>query len=328
MNRIIQLCVLLVCVISTGVFAADEKLVINWSSKDVAGADVKIPVDRPTVVAFVRADQDQSKTALKQIQATIKDTKTTQVIVILSGPLATENAKQLAADLPKDWSTVADPDFAASGKMGVKVWPTTLVVKSDGTQTAHLAGLPKTFATDLAAHLEYAAGKLTDAQLQQRLTTQDVITDSPAQAAARHLQVAQRLLEQGQVEAAQVEVAQGLKYVPADPMLQLTMARVDVLLNKPKDAIDLLDKLTPGGTPAWQASLVRARALIALEKWTDAKAILPEALKLNPDPAEAHYLFGLCYQHDQDWPHATEQFRLAFEKSAAGSKSAVAPAGK
>jgi hypothetical protein len=313
---------------SAGVFAADEKLVINWSSKDIAGADVKIPVDRPTVVAFVRADQDQSKTAIKQIQSTVKDTKLTQVIVILSGPLATENAKQLAADLPKDWSIVADPDFSASGKMGVKVWPTTLIVKPDGTQVAHLAGLPKTFATDLAAQLDYAAGKLNDAQLQQRLTTQEVVTDSPAQAAARHLQVAQRLLEQGQVDPARSEVEQGLKYVPTDPMLQLTMARIDVLQSKPKDAIDVLDKLTPGGAPAWQASLIRARALIALEKWADAKTILPEALKLNPDPAEAHYLFGLCYQHDQDWPHATEQFRLAFEKSPTGSKAAVAPPGR
>jgi predicted Zn-dependent protease len=204
--------------------------------------------------------------------------------------------------------------------MNIHVWPTTLVVKSDGTQVAHLAGMPKSFATDLKAYLEYAGGKLDDAALQKRLTTEDVITDSPAQIASRHLQIAQRLLEQGQIDQAQSELNEGLKRVANDPMLQLTMARVLVLKNQPKDALDLLDKLPSGSTPAWQGSLIRGRALIALEIWADAKAVLPDALKLNPDPSEAHYLLGLCYQHEQDWPHAAEQFKLAFEKSSSGSK--------
>jgi tetratricopeptide (TPR) repeat protein len=306
-----------------GATTAEQPLVINWSGKDVTGADVKVPVDRPSIVAFVRADQEQSKQAIKQLQATAGDTRAAQVVVILSGPLAADQAKTLWEQLPRTWSVVVDADFAASGKMAIHVWPTTLVIKASGAQVAHLAGMPKTFATDLAAYLDFVAGKIDDATLQKRLTTQDVITDSPAQAASRHLQVAQRLLEQSQVEQAKTELTAGLKYVPNDPMLQLTLARVYVLLSQPKDAIDILDKLPAGATPAWQASLVRAKALIALEKWADAKAILPEALKLNPDPAEAHYLLGLCYQHDQDWPHAAEQFRLAVEKSAAGQRMTI-----
>jgi tetratricopeptide (TPR) repeat protein len=300
--------------------AADAPPTIDWNGKDIGGADVKVPVDRTSIVAFVRGDQPQSKDALKQIQAAVTDAKMAQVLVILSGPTAVESAKAMQIDVPSAWRLVADAEFAASGKMNIHVWPTTLVVKSDGTQVAHLAGMPKSFSTDLKAYLDYAAGKLDDTALQKRLTTEDVITDSPAQIASRHLQIAQRLLEQGQIDQAESEINEGLKRVPNDPMLELTLARVMVMKNQPKLAIELLDKLPTSSTPAWQGSLIRGRALIALERWTDAKAVLPDALKLNPDPAEAHYLLGLCFQHDQDWPHATEQFRLAFEKSPGGSK--------
>ncbi len=301
-----------------------QPMVVNWSGKDINGAEVKVPdSERPSVVAFVRADQDQSKESLKQIQTTVPDPKAAQVIVVLSGPLAREQAKGVAADLPKGWPVVADPEFDASGKMSIHVWPTVLVIRPDGAQVAHLAGMPQTFATDLQAYLESAAGKLDDTKLQQRLTTHEVVTDTPAQAGARHLQVAHRLLEAGHPDEARAELAEGLKHAPDDPMLGLTLARVYVLLNQPKDAIETLDKLSADSAPAWQTSLIRGRALIALQKWSEAKSILPEALKLNPDPAEAHYLMGLCYQHDQDWPHAAEQFRLAFERSESGRKLAI-----
>lgn len=329
-STIKQVCavLLLVCAMVQAAAPTQPAPTIKWSAKDSGGADVTIPVDRPSIVAFIRADQDQSKEAIKQIQKVLPDLKAAQIIVILSGPLAAEQARQMAGDTLKGLPVVADPEFTASGTMNIHVWPTTLVVKSDGTQVAHLAGMPRTFSTDLLAYLDFASGKLDEAALQKRLTTQDVVTDSPQQIAARHLQVAQRLLEQGHPDQAKPELTEGLKNVPQDSMLLLAMARVDVLLNQPKDAMDILDKLPAGTAPGWQSSLIRARALIGLERWSDAKAILPDALKLNPDPAEAHYLFGLCYQHDQDWAHASEQFRLAFEKTSAGSKTAVPAASK
>lgn len=318
---------LMVLLTAAGSFGADEKLVVKWSGMDIDGKAVSIPVDRPSVVAFVRADQDQSKAALKQILA-VADAKAVQVVVILSGPAATELAKKLKADISKDWPIAADPDFAATGKMNIHVWPTTLVIKPDGTQVAHLAGMPKSFTTELAAYLEYASGKLDDAALKTRLSTQDVVTDSPAQAASRHLQVAHRLLEQGQTDQAQSELSAGLKIAPNDSLLQLTLAKVQVMLNHPKEALELLDKVPASASPGWQVSQIRGRALILQDKWADAKAILPEALKLNPDPAEAHYLLGLCFQHDQDPKNAAEQFRLAFEKTAGGSKTAVPAAAR
>lgn len=303
--------------------AATDQPAIHWVSKDLAGAEVEVPADVTTVITFIRVDQEQSAQALKQIQDRVSDSTPAHVIVVVSGPTAAEQAKAVAGHLAGGWQLVADGDFGASGKMGVHVWPTTLVIKADGTQVAHLAGMPTMFAIELQAYLEYATGKIDDATLQQRLTAHDVVMDTPAQVVARHLRVAERLLEQGYREQAQRELTENVQAVPDDPSSQVILARLDAMLNKPAEAIEILDKLPAGSAPAWQCSLIRARALIGLGRWTDARAIVPEALKQNPDSAEAHYLFGLCYQNDQDWPHAAEQFRLAFEKTAAGSGTMI-----
>jgi tetratricopeptide (TPR) repeat protein len=326
MRYVIQIACLIVLVLPMVCLAADERPTINWASTDVNGADVKIPIpDRTSVVAFVRVQQEQSKDAIAKIQSVLggNSKPPAQVVIVLSGPTATDGAKELLNSFPKGWAVVADAEFAASGTMGIHVWPTTLVVKSNGTQVAHIGGMPKSFTTDLRAYLDYAAGQLDDAGLQKQLTTEDVVTDSPTQIASRHVQVAQRMIEQGHVQEAQIEVSEALKKSPQDTMLLLMQARVLVLLDKPKDAIEILDKISTGSAPAWQASLIRGRALIALSKWAEAKTVLPEALKLNPDPAEAHYLLGLCYQHDQDWQHATDEFRQAFEKSPGAKRLTV-----
>jgi predicted Zn-dependent protease len=175
--------------------------------------------------------------------------------------------------------------------------------------------MPRSFPTDLKAHLEFASGKIDQGALAQRLAARDVVSDSPAQAAARHLLVAQRFIDQGQLEQAQAQITQGLSLAPSDPMLLLAAARVAVLTNKPQAAIDLLDKLPAETVPGSQKILVRARALMATDRWSDAKSILPDAIKLNPNPSEGHYLLGLCYQHDREFDRAAEQFRLAYEKS-------------
>src|SRR3954468_5089596 len=87
--------------------AAEPAVNVSWSAKDATGAEVKVPVaDRPSVVAFVRSDQEQSKATLNQIEASVSDAKTAQVIIIVSGPMANEQAKAMGPELPKVWPVI------------------------------------------------------------------------------------------------------------------------------------------------------------------------------------------------------------------------------
>jgi len=80
--------------------------------------------------------------------------------------------------------------------------------------------------------------------------------------------------------------------------------------------------------PPWQVPLLRGRALMALGEWEQAAKVLPEAMKLNPDPTEAHYLLGLVYEHEKNYADAAGEYRKAFESTAPGTVFATTRPGK
>src|ERR1051326_946575 len=155
--------------------AQEKPTIVNWSAQDISGKAVSVPADRVSVLAFLRQDQAQSQEALQTLTKSFTDPKLANVLVIISGPSAADQAKALAAKCP--WPVVADPDFTASGKLGVHVWPTTVLVKADGAQAGHLAGLPISYAADLQAYLDFAADKINAEALAKRLTNHEVVKD-------------------------------------------------------------------------------------------------------------------------------------------------------
>ena len=306
---------------SLSVRAQDKATMVKWSGKDVDGAALSVPAaDQPTVLLFIRADQPQSVEAMKAAKATLESIKPVQAIAILSGQQDVGGVKKLADGGQWPGRIVLDPDYAASGQLGIHAWPTTVVVRSTGEQVAHLPGLSKSYALELDAYLSFAAGKIDKVALQQKLADHNLVTDSPEQMAARHLQVAQRLLEKDQVDQARAELGEGLKLQPHSAPLQLALGRVLLIQGQPAEAMKIAEQLDQTAVPAWQINLLRGRVLIAQGKWDQAKSILLESLKLNPNPGEVHYELGVVYQQQADWQHAAESFRAAFESKAPGHR--------
>jgi thioredoxin-like negative regulator of GroEL len=301
----------------------DKPTTVKWTGTDASGAKVEVPVARRiSVIAFVRAGQAQSDELLQLLPGVLKDAIDLQVLLIVDGENAAEQARSLKqGKVNARWPIVVDAEFAASGQFNVHVWPTTVVVDPSGNQVAHIAGLSQSCASDLKAYLDFAAHKIDQAALTQALARHDVVADNPEQAAARHLQVAKRLIEGRQLDEARLQIEQGLKLKPDDAQLRLALAKVMLLQNQPKEALAVLDQLPASAAPPWQIGTLRGRALIGLERWDEAKKILPDCTNLNPEPAEAHYLLGLVYQHENDWARAAESFRKAFEATTSGQRA-------
>ena len=187
---------------------------VQWSGKDVSGKAVKVPAAGPSVLLFVQAEQEQSKRAIEELKAAVSTSADVQVIAIVSGKDAEAAAKRLAEEAKFPWPVVADPDYASSGEMSVHAWPTTLVIRPDGQQVGHLPGLSKSYDKDIESYLAYAAGKIDEATLSERLGAHPGVLDSPEQMAQRHLRVARRLMDKGLAEQAKVELQAGLKLQP------------------------------------------------------------------------------------------------------------------
>jgi len=293
---------------------------VELVAKDSAGKPVKVPLPpKPTLLMFVRVDQPQSLEAIEDTKAALKDLPDIQVVMVLSGKDMAEGAmKKFVADSP--WPVVLDEDYAILGQLRVRVWPTCIVVMPDGAEVVRLTGMPTSYVRDLNTYLAYAAGKITADTLKQRLANSGVVADSTQQMAARHLLVSQRLLEKGLIDAAWKELSEAIKLEPTDPRLQQAMVRVLLMMDKPVEALALLDKLDMTTLASGESKTLRGRALVALKQWADAKAALDAAVKLNPNPAEAYYFLGLVYQQQKQPDKAAEAFRMAFEATDAGRR--------
>jgi hypothetical protein len=317
--------------------ADDAPKPVQVTTRATDGAAVTIPTPgRPTLLLFVRVDQEQSRTAVEGAIAATKDSPGVQTLVILSSQDTPEQIRKLTgpASQPSGsgtpavgsspaWPVVIDPEFTLVGQYQVRVWPTSLVIMPDGKEVARLRGLPQTYARDLAAYLAFATGKIDRRALDQALGSAEIVGDSPQQMASRHLQVAQRLLEKGMVEQARIQLEQGLKLHPQDQRLQLTMARALLLLDQPAPAMALLEAYDDKSSLAGEVGTLKGWALVEQRKWDQAIVMLRGAVRLNPNPAEAYYFLGIACQVKGQPVEAAAAFRSAYEATLSGRLLAV-----
>ena len=295
--------------------------------KDSQNRDVSIPAPaKVTLLAFLRPGQAQTDEVLKLL-APYAARPDIQLIAVVSGDDAAAGSQSLTR---AKWSApiIIDTDYALSGRLSVKVWPTTVVVgtlAANGAIDAHLAGLPATFANDLAATVDFATGKIDRAAFDKALANREVVAESGQQRAARFVEVATRLAARGMADETRAELAKALELKPTDPAILLAIARVDLIIAAPQDALAILAQIKPGnGATPGDINVLKGWAAIQLAQWPQAKDLLIQAANLNPDPAEAFYLLGRVYDHDGDAIKAAEFYRKAFEKSDAGKQMGVA----
>ena len=327
MKRHPTLIACLAIALSAAALRGDEPKTLSWSGKALDGGAVQVPAaDKVSVLVFAMADQDRSITAMKQVAAALGQAEGVQAMMVVSGEDAPTTAADVAKKAEWPWAAVADPQYELSGTMKVRVWPTVVVVTTDGQEAGHLGGLSVSLADDIKDYVAFAQGRIDRATLDERLKEHNVAQSTPADVAGRHLEVAERLMERRQFDLAQTEIERGMKLAPEDARLPLAMARLEILTGDPAAALKRLNAVDEHQVIAWRIRALRGWALVELGEWDKAEPVLNEALKLNPDPAETYYNLGRCHEHQQDWPKAAAAYRMAFEHSAAGRH--IEPAGR
>jgi tetratricopeptide (TPR) repeat protein len=117
-------------------------------------------------------------------------------------------------------------------------------------------------------------------------------------------------LAAGKIDAA-VATTRMSSEIVGDPQTLRDVRNIERLIDagKGSEAIALLMKLPDGQIPNWRHNLLGARALMALNRWPDAKAAATAAIQQNPSHSEAHFLLGQIYEHENDWPRAAAEYR-------------------
>jgi predicted CXXCH cytochrome family protein len=294
---------------------------LNWALSDVRGKALAVPAaGRPSVLIFLRTGSVQQPELLRILKKTVPDDRRAQVILILGGDEPAVAARRLLAESSKEksipWPIVADATDEYFTRLQVHVWPTTVVVQEDGTQLARIAGVPDSLPVMLAAHLDFASGKLDRDALTRRLAaarTSNAGPDDPNRRVARQLSAADRLLHCGDTAGARKVLAQALGESPDSVPLQVALLHVVMKLGDFAAGTELLNQLPPTALAAGEADVLRARICIDQLDPRRATEFLGSALRADGDLAEAHYLLGVIHERDGDWKKAAEEYRAAHD---------------
>ena len=283
---------------------------VAWTARDISGNEVKVPASgRATALIMVSADEATSLALVEKLHKAFAADDKTQFVVIAGGKNSGKRAADIAAKAGS-WPVVADPDSSAAKALDARGWPLVIVLDSTGLEIARLTGEPDLLATKLRAYLQLAAGQIDKQTLAADLATTPVAQADAKTQLARDLRAARLLMQQGKATQAIAYIDEMRTTVPE---AQVIRAKALVLLNKPDDALRIVDRLKRGSAPDADVELVRAMALISLERWYLARPLLEQYIITNPGVAEAHMLLGSIYEHDNNWPKAAEQYKAASE---------------
>lgn len=283
---------------------------VDWTLRSIHNTAVKIPAgNRPSIILFLRAGQVLNDTLVNLVRSAVPSGTMAQVVVILSGPTAAEQAMEMAPRLP--WPVIVDGDFERSGELNVHTWPTTMVLREDGTQVVRIGGVPHALGVELEAYIALAAGRIDRAQLAQRLRKHEIVGDTPQRRAARQADAARRLLADGRAGEAKQLLNEMMRAQPDSLALQVLMIEAMAKLKEGKAGLELLKTIPPNAIPAWQRDYLRGLLLLADGKFADARIALAAALRANPDLPDAHYHLGTIYEREKNFEKAAQEFRLA-----------------
>ena len=201
------------------------------------------------------------------------------------------------------------------GKLGLVVFPTTLVIDRNGHLMHVIATRRTNYAQMLDAYARHALGLIDETALAEQLAARNQNLASPKSLAQRHRAVSRLLLQRGLVEGAERELMQAMELDPSDSQIQLDLAELYLKNGSREQCAEIVSSLLKKDTHNRRALLIRGIVLFEEGKLDEAEAILTEALVLNPDPVRALYYLGQVYEKVGKKDQALEQYRKALART-------------
>ncbi len=217
-----------------------------------------------------------------------------------------------------------DADRSFYAKLGLIVFPTTIIVNKDGKLDSVISLHSSEYKNVLDAHIRHALGTLNDQQLTERLSARPSEDSSPKSAASAHRSLARLMREKGQLDTAKAELTKGLELDPQNREVMLDLADLNLALGDLDAADAQLQPVLQAQPDHRRAKLLKGEVLFRRGKLDEAQSILQDSLSLNPSPETAHYFLGRIAEQRGDKDKALEHYREALKHFVHDSEPATA----
>jgi tetratricopeptide (TPR) repeat protein len=219
---------------------------------------------RANVLVFFRADQERSLDALRQLAACEKElTKGVRWVAIVSGSTAPADAKAATSSAGVRMPVLLDEGDKLYDKLGIRVFPAVAITDGKGVMQAMEPYRQLDFADAVKAKVRFVLGEIDQSALDRALDPEASRLpgqEDPAKKAMRDVNMARRLVELGQYEAAVKQAQKALEQAPvpaAFPVLGMAYAKLGRCAEAAR-VLDQAQKLAPES-----ADVAAARALCA-----------------------------------------------------------------
>ena len=269
------------------------------------------------VLVYLSARQKQSEEVLTAAHRAIGNLASTDVqLVYMSSDVDQADYFRGLRDRATAHEPFAlDEGRAHYGRLGLIVFPTTVISAKNGTLLHVLAGWTRDYDYQLEAYCRHALGQFNDAELTQRLAAKPQDKDDARSRAERHRAVSAILRGKGMPDAALQELEQAIQVDPQCADAVTDVADILVSQGKLDEAEKRLQDLLAKQPQAHGAKLVLGIISLKRDKLPEAEKYLNDALTLNPDPVRVRYYLGQLYERRGDFKAAMEQYREALKRS-------------
>jgi tetratricopeptide (TPR) repeat protein len=282
--------------------------------KRVQSAD---PANKVLVLVYLSARQKQSEEALASAHRVTSHLANDSVKLVFVSADAEEADyfRQLRDRVTAHEPFALDAGRDYYGKLGLIVFPTTVVADKEGKLRHVLASWTRDYEYQLELYCRHVLGEFGDAELATRLESKPQEKDDRRARAERHRAVAEILRGKGLTEASRAELEQALA-VDAECVDAVTdLAGILVDEGKLDEAEKRVQSVLATQPNQPTAKLMLGVIALKRDRLAEAEQLLKEVLVMNPDPVRAHYYLGQLYERQGDYRLAAEHYREALKRT-------------
>ncbi|MFO0829127.1 MAG: tetratricopeptide repeat protein [Phycisphaerales bacterium] len=268
------------------------------------------------VVVCVSAEQRRSELAAMDSFAAVHELGSDQVKLVHVTADVVQKAyfekfrKERGIEAPLAF----DADRSLYGKLGLIVFPTTIVINKEGKLAQVISLHSGDYKHLLTLYLQHTLGTINDEQLQKRLSEHSGDEGSPKSLASAHRALARTLRQKGQLAGAKDELVKAREQDPDNRDIALDLADLNIAMGDLDGADALVVAVLAAQPEHRRAKQVKGVILFQRNKYDEALAVLEEALSLNPNPELVHYYLGQIYEKKGDSAKALDHYREALRR--------------
>lgn len=286
------------------------------SAIDGSVVDSQALNDSVVVIVCLLAEQRRSEMAAMDSSDVVRNIADDRVklVHVTADVIQKSYFEQFRRDRAISAPLALDPDHALYAKLGLIVFPTTLVVNPDGKLAQVISLHGDAYKHDLDAYIRHSLGSISDDELARRLAEPTTHEGTPKSLASAHRALARSMRQKGRLDAARQELNLALQQDPDNREILLDLADLDLATGDFDAADATVRKVLQAQPDHRRAKQLQGIVLFDRGRFDEAEAVLVEALTLNPTPEIAHYYLGRICEQQGRTTEALEHYREALQR--------------